>query len=113
MQELGQLTYNALPENDHQQINTFVWLGCAMHKDLNCFMGGCETFKTVWLAMGICGPAILPNKSNAATLQLLESQSPAEEATVGTSSSGAIRLASLAGLCFNHKNDETGHQDTY
>ena len=74
------------------------------------------TFKTIWLALGIHGLAILPNKSNAATLQLSEPQSnlsPTKESTVGASSGGAIMLASLSGLCFNHKDDETGHQDTY
>ena len=101
-------------------MDTFVWLGCAMHKDLNCVKGRCETFKTVWSTLGVPGPALLPNKSNAATLQLLEQQedpvsdsAQAEEAAAAALSGGAVRLASLAGLCFNHKDDETGQQDLY
>jgi hypothetical protein len=115
--ELGRSTYMSLPEGDRREIDAFVWLGCAMHKDLNCVKGGCETFKTIWSTLGVPGPALLPNKSNATTLQLLEPEepgsSPAEEAATAASSGGAVRLAALAGLCFNHKDDETGHQDLY
>ena len=120
VQELGRSIYTSLSESDRRQMDAFVWLGCAMHKDLNCVKGGCKTFKTVWSTLGIPGPALLPNKSNAATLQLLEQQedsvsdsAQAEEVAAAASSGGTVRLASLAGLCFNHKDDETGQQDLY
>ena len=114
--DLGQSIYDNLPEGDCWQINTFVWLGCMMHKDLNCVKGGCETFQTTWSTLSVHGPALLPNKSNVSTLQLLTSEpdlSPAGDTAAGALGGRVVKLASLLGLCFNHKDDETGQQDSY
>ena len=40
--ELGRSTYTSLPEGDRREIDAFVWLGCAMHKDLNCVKGAAD-----------------------------------------------------------------------
>ena len=82
-----------------------------MHKELNAVKGGNTAMMAWWQDQdpSIPGPCLLANKDNAATLHdiLLEddlsSLNSAERRALDVSAAGAVKLASLAGALFNHK----------
>ncbi|KAH8094872.1 hypothetical protein BXZ70DRAFT_1009820 [Cristinia sonorae] len=82
-----------------------------MHKDLNAVKGGNEAMMRMWKENGWTGPVALPNRDNAVALRSVAataSKAHAEKAT----EAGAVKLTSLAGAIFNHKDDKKGQQDT-
>jgi len=38
--QLEHKAYSQLPEDEKCKVDFFIWVGCAMHKDLNCVKGG-------------------------------------------------------------------------
>jgi hypothetical protein len=114
--EIGAEMYSQLEETEKQKVDLFVWTGCAMHKDLNCVKGGNEAMMKWWEMNNIQGPILLANRDNAAVIQQaenIEEPTVAEQRALESSKCGGVKLASLAGLLFNHKDDKVGQQDTY
>ncbi|KAJ7176165.1 hypothetical protein C8R43DRAFT_872843, partial [Mycena crocata] len=89
----------------------FIWGGCCMHKNLNVFKGAVLAMQQFWIDKGLPGPLKMFNRDNSAAFTLGEGTSAAtraEERTCG----GAIKVASLAGAIFRHKDRKRGQQDT-
>ena len=87
-----------------------------MHKDLNCVKGENAEIMSWWGKNGVPGPILLANKNNAAVLKQTEDENDftvAEQRAHDISSGGGVKLASLAGMIFNNKNDKVGQQDIY
>ncbi|TFK82844.1 hypothetical protein K466DRAFT_499535, partial [Polyporus arcularius HHB13444] len=125
---LGKDLFGALPDTERRPLQLFLRLGCAMHKDLNSFKGGNTAMMAEWGIRGLTPPILLANKDNAATLRdvdtealaaLLPAEMPldglsaAELRALQTSARGGVKLVSLAGAIFNHKDDKKGQQDSY
>jgi hypothetical protein len=114
--KLGQEAYSTLPEDEKHRADFFIWVGCAMHKDLNCVKGGNSEMTAWWNENDEPGPILLANKDNAAVLEQAEDPddyNAAEQRAHDVSSSGGVKLAGLAGLIFNNKNDKIGQQDVH
>ncbi|CDO76930.1 hypothetical protein BN946_scf185006.g12 [Trametes cinnabarina] len=125
--ELGRTLYERLPTEERRPLDLFMRLGCAMHKDLNSVKGGNSTMTAVWAGLHTAPPVLLANKENASILQdvdldvlaaassLLSTEdlTAAELRALESSTRGGVKLASLAGALFNHKDDKKGHHDTY
>lgn len=114
--KLGQEAYSKLPENEKRQADFFIWVGCAMHKDLNCVKGGNAEMSAWWSENDVPGPLLLANKDNAAVLEQAEDEddyTTAEQRAHDVSSGGGVKLAGLAGMIFNNKNDKLGQQDVH
>jgi hypothetical protein len=114
--KLGSEAYSHLPEDEKHKAEFFVWVGCAMHKDLNCVKAGNTEMMAWWDQNEISGPILLANKDNAAVLDQVDDEddyTATEQRAHDVSSGGGVKLASLAGMIFNNKNDKVGQQDTY
>jgi hypothetical protein len=61
-----------LSEDERKKAETFIWVGCAMHKDLNCVKGGNAKMMEWWDENDVTGPILLANKDNAAVLEQAE-----------------------------------------
>jgi len=111
--KLGHDAYANLPNEEKQKFDLFVRTGCAMHKDLNCFKGGSAAMADWWSENSVAGPILLANKDNAAVLEQAddaEEYGAVEQRAHDVSSGGGVKLASLAGMIFNNKNDKVGQQ---
>jgi hypothetical protein len=87
-----------------------------MHRDLNCVKGGNAEMTTWWDENNVTGPILLANKDNAAVLKQADDSddfTSAEQRAYDVLSGGGIKLASLAGMLYNNKNDKIGQQDMY
>ena len=114
--KLGCEVYSQLEPEERHQVDFFIWVGCAMHKDLNCIKGGNVEMMSWWGKNGVPGPILLANKNNATVLEQAEDEDDftvAEQIAHDISSGGGVKLASLAGMIFNNKNDKVGQQDIY
>jgi hypothetical protein len=114
--KLGHEAYANLSDDEKHKADFFIWVGCAMHKDLNCVKGGNEEMSAWWDENDVQGPVLLANKDNAAVLEQAEDAedyTAAEQRAYSASSGGGVKLASLAGMIFNNKNDKVGQQDMH
>jgi len=114
--KLGHEAYSHLPDEEKRKADFFIWVGCAMHKDLNCIKGGNQEMSHWWEKNNVPGPILLANKDNAVLLEQTEDRddyTPAEQRAHDISSGGGVKLASLAGMLFNNKNDKLGQQDMH
>lgn len=114
--KLGCKAYTQLPEDEKKKADSFIWVGCAMHKDMNCFKGGNEAMKNWWLENDILGPLLLANKDNAAVLEQAEDAddyTAIEQRAYDNSSGGGVKLTNLAGMVFNNKSDKIGQHDVH
>jgi hypothetical protein len=114
--KLGCEAYSQLSDEEKHTADFFIWVGCGMHKDLNCIKGGNATMICWWEENDVPGPVLLANKDNAAVLNQIEDeddQNPAHQRALDLSSGGGVKLASLAGMLFNNKNDKIGQQDIH
>lgn len=111
--KLGEAEMAKLPDNEKKHMTTILFGGCMGHKDLNAFKYGVAAMNTAWPADA--RPVLLANKANSATIEL--GQNPADSdavrQAVDASSFGGVKLASLAGALFRHKNDITGYQEIH
>ncbi|TFK51627.1 hypothetical protein OE88DRAFT_1734680 [Heliocybe sulcata] len=114
---LGAAAYAALSEVEKFKINRFIWLGCCMHKELNSVKGGNAAMIAWWVQNGVPGPVLLLNKFNAANLPHILSPSssltPAEKLAFNSSTCGGVKITTLLGSEFKHKDDKKGQQATY
>ncbi|KAF8066031.1 hypothetical protein FPV67DRAFT_1417864 [Lyophyllum atratum] len=108
--EVGQKDYDALADADKRSVDFFVWAGCCMHKELNSVKGGNVAMMAWWGQNNVTGPVKLMNRDNAAASQLGNLVVKSRAADV--SQAGGVKLTSLAGAIFKHKDDKKGQQDT-
>jgi len=110
-QRIGEEEFQKFLEEEKASIDLFLWVGCCMHKELNTFKGGCKGLGEYWISKGIQGPVKLMNKDNNAAAELgnEETKQHAEENSTG----GAVKLATLAGSLWRHKDKKKGQQDSY
>ncbi|KAJ7241045.1 hypothetical protein B0H12DRAFT_1221612 [Mycena haematopus] len=90
-----------------------VWCGCCMHKEMNSVKGGVEGMKLFWESIGGPAPIKLMNKANDAAVAKSQKGSAASENALEVSEGGAVKLTSLLGALFKHKDDKRGQQDTF
>jgi hypothetical protein len=108
--------YGNLPATEKCLLDFYLWAGCGMHKDLNCVKGGNAAMQRWWADNGVSGPFLLANKDNAAILDHADDSDDydaVEQQAVDKSSGGGVKLASLAGMVFNNKNDKVVQQNVH
>ncbi|KAF8594395.1 hypothetical protein BDV93DRAFT_421418, partial [Ceratobasidium sp. AG-I] len=114
---LGEAAFNQSSLVLQHDMTCVVRSGCCMHKDMNALKGGTSAMSTFWKEnKALPQPVTLFNKDNDATISLADSStevSLAERRAISVSEAGAIKLCSLAGAAFNHKDDKKGHQDSH
>ncbi|KAH9894908.1 hypothetical protein C8Q73DRAFT_645769 [Cubamyces lactineus] len=124
---LGESLHKELPLDKKRSLDLFLRLGCAMHKDLNSVKGGNAAMMQEWTHLGHAPPVLLANKENtsalrevdlellttASSLISVDNLSAAELQALESSTRGGVKLTSLAGALFNHKDDKKGYHDTY
>lgn len=81
-----------------------------MHKEMNSVKGGNAALVAWWVEAGLLGPMKLMNKDNVAAAAAGPSQAcnRAEDVL----QAGGVKLVSLVGAIFHHKDDKKGQQDT-
>ncbi|KAH6912232.1 hypothetical protein BKA70DRAFT_1535548 [Coprinopsis sp. MPI-PUGE-AT-0042] len=113
-QAFGEKHWAGLSVDERAKAALFLWIGCCMHKEMNSVKGGVKALMEFWKGLagaGVVGPVKLMNKDNDAAASLGNSQAQARANEI--SEGGAVKLTSLAGAVFNHKDDKKGQQDTY
>ncbi|KAJ7577601.1 hypothetical protein C8J56DRAFT_1060765 [Mycena floridula] len=107
---VGREALTELSDAEKSVIDFFTWVGCCMHKGMNSVKGSTAAMAKYWKDNKLTGPIKLMNKDNKAATQL--GQSAAADRVVEMSQGGAVKLTSLAGAAFNHKDDKKGQHDT-
>ncbi|KAF8148860.1 hypothetical protein B0H34DRAFT_802746 [Crassisporium funariophilum] len=117
---LGMKEYESLPCDKKRIINLFIWAGCCMHKDQNCFEAGNAAMMAYWGTSGHTSPVILANKHNTMLLcQILDPSKPdrplseAELTAMQASTCGGAKTTAIAGAILNNKDDKKGQGDTH
>ncbi|KAH7917630.1 hypothetical protein BV22DRAFT_1026042 [Leucogyrophana mollusca] len=118
---LGQGVYSVLTEEQKRELDFCVRGGCCMHKELNSVKRGNTAMMSHWAEIRVEPPVLLANRDNSVTLQNTQSSRPdhdgtltaAEQRALNVSARGGVKVCSLAGAIFNHKDDKKGQQDTY
>ena len=108
--DLGKNAFAGLSAEEQREIDCLVWAGYCMHEEMNSVKGGYAAMVAWWIGMGLPGPIKLMNKANAAAAQA--GPGPAQNQAVDASQSGGVKLTSLAGAVFHHKDNKKGQQDT-
>ncbi len=109
--ELREAEFAILDDSQKKDIDLLIWAGCCMHKKMNAFKGGCTHMSRWWEENGISGPIKMYNRDNAAAADLGAGTTAAKRAEEHTQG-GAIKVSSLAGAVFCHKDRKHGQQDT-
>ena len=81
-----------------------------MYKEMNSVKGGNTALVAWWVEAGLLGLIKLMNKDNVATAAA--SPSRACDRVEDVSQARGVKLASLAGAIFHHKDNKKGQQDT-
>jgi len=114
--QLGIEAYEDLPEDEQDDLMQFIWVGCAMHKDMNAMKGGNKAMMAWWEETGNTPPIILANRDNAAVLDdAPEDESEfieVERHAFDNSTCGGVKTTSIAGALFNDKDTKKGQQYT-
>lgn len=117
MHQLGSEEFSKNPPSLQLDMSCLVRGGCCMHKDMNASKGGASAMLTFWKEnKQLPQPTTLFNKDNDAAVYFASTSvetSLAEQRAVSVSEAGAIKLCSLAGAAFNHKDDKKGHQHSH
>ncbi|KAF9552336.1 hypothetical protein CPC08DRAFT_698685 [Agrocybe pediades] len=118
IREVGRQVFKTLPKDHQNKLQSFVRVGCCMHKDLNCFKGGDKSLQGMWGAEQATPPILLANKDNAAVLAnrtpgTKSAPSSAELRAEQVSKRGGSHAAMLGGLICRNKDKKKGQQDTY
>ncbi|KAJ7614884.1 hypothetical protein FB45DRAFT_758123, partial [Roridomyces roridus] len=118
-QDIGEREFAKLTPEQKSDIDLSLWAGCCMHKELNAFKGGVNAMAEFWwdilFKMGLqshidLGPCKLYNRDNAASAKAAGTD--AAMRAEGVSFGGAIKLVSLCGAIFRHKDRKRGQQDS-
>ncbi|KAF8601835.1 hypothetical protein BDV93DRAFT_445204 [Ceratobasidium sp. AG-I] len=99
----GELEFNELDQTVQDDVSFFGRTGCCMHKELNAVKGGASAMAAAWKSLGTSAPIALQNKFEA---------SKPSYSSLDNAPRGAIKLTSLAGAIFNHRDDKKGYQVT-
>ncbi|KAJ3973309.1 hypothetical protein EV361DRAFT_843701 [Lentinula raphanica] len=111
VRDIGEAEFQKLTNTEKSEVDLFLWAGCCMHKEMNAFKGGCIGFDEFWNENPeFNSPIPLPNRDNAAAIRLGAGTAAASRAQVRTER-GAVKLATLAGMIFRHKDRKRGQQD--
>ncbi|KAJ3925677.1 MAG: hypothetical protein NXY57DRAFT_967425 [Lentinula lateritia] len=112
IRDIGEMEFEKLTEAEKAEVDLILWAGCCMHKEMNTFKGGCIGLDEYWNGHpDLPPPILLPNRDNAAAIEKAPGTEAAER-TTARSERGAIKVASLAGAGFQHKDRKRGQQDT-
>ncbi|THU79225.1 hypothetical protein K435DRAFT_698291 [Dendrothele bispora CBS 962.96] len=111
VRDIGESEFEKLSEEKKADADFFLWAGCCMHKEMNSFKGGCVGMEQFWAANNLEGPKKMYNRDNAAAVQLAPSTDASRRANEITKG-GAVKVASLCGAVFRHKDRKRGAQDT-
>jgi hypothetical protein len=98
----GQEEFDKLSDQERQDVDLFIWGGVCKDAILS--------MQWWWAENGLPGPVKLYNRDNAAAVSLAEGTGAAARAEEH-SAGGAIKVASLAGAVFRHKDHKCGQQD--
>ncbi|KAF8892405.1 hypothetical protein CPB85DRAFT_1482410 [Mucidula mucida] len=109
----GQKEWVNLSAEQRMEAEALVWCGCCMHKEMNSVKGGVRAMTLFWESIGGPGPIKLMNKANSAAAANSAKGSAAETHAAEVSEGGAVKLTSLVGAVFNHKDDKKGQQETF
>ena len=82
-----------------------------MHKKLNSVKGVAAALALFWKENGLVPPMLLMNRDNAAAAA--SGPSSAKNRAAEVSQGGGVKLTSLAGALFRHKDEKKGQQDTF
>ncbi|KAJ7478520.1 hypothetical protein FB451DRAFT_1131708 [Mycena latifolia] len=102
--QVGKDVFNAMSPEQQRAADLFIWAGCCMHKELNAVKGGNAAMIASYI--GHDRPIPLMNKDNKAAAAGGSSSAKARAETV--SEGGGVKLTSLAGMLFNHKDKKKG-----
>ncbi|KAJ7251477.1 hypothetical protein B0H12DRAFT_1185276 [Mycena haematopus] len=109
----GETEWKDLSPEERLEKETLVWCGCCMHKEMNSVKGGVQAMKLFWESIGGPAPVKLMNKANDAAAANSAPGSKASDHALDASEGGAVKVTSLLGALFNHKDDKKGQQDTF
>ncbi|KAJ7804447.1 hypothetical protein B0H14DRAFT_3486189 [Mycena olivaceomarginata] len=109
----GENDWKDLTPEEQLEKQFLVWCGCCMHKEMNSVKGGVQAMKLFCQTIGGPEPVKLMNKANAAAASNSAPGSQASEHANDVSDGGAVKVTSLLGALFNHKDDKKGQQDTF
>ncbi|KAJ7167103.1 hypothetical protein C8R46DRAFT_1219483 [Mycena filopes] len=113
--KLGTQEFESMTEDQQNNACTHVFGGCCCHKDLNVVRYGVVAIQKLYASLpDLPPPVLLANKANSAIIELSKDpDSAALQNAVDSSSRGAVKLTSLMGSLFRHKDGERGYQDKY
>lgn len=101
--QFGEKEFQKLDRDSQFDVDFVAWTGCCMHKELNAVKGGVSAMATAWESLGTKPPVVLKNKFEVTTLTTN---------TQDKTTRGAIKLTSLAGALFNHRDNKRGYHTT-
>ncbi|KDQ06229.1 hypothetical protein BOTBODRAFT_121805 [Botryobasidium botryosum FD-172 SS1] len=107
---IGQDRIDAMTPAERKYIALFLWGGCSMHKEMNSVKGGSAAMAAYWKEKGLVGPLKLVNKDNRSAAA--SGSQATQDTIIEEAQGGAIKLCSLAGAVFAHKDKKKGQQDT-
>ncbi|KAE9403433.1 hypothetical protein BT96DRAFT_1080676 [Gymnopus androsaceus JB14] len=96
--------FDKLSPEEKDNVDLFLW-------EMNVFKGGVMAMEGWWSENNVKPPVSLPNCDNDATAILAPGTSAADCAHK-KSKAGAVKVVSLAGAIFHHKDQKCGQQDT-
>ena len=106
---LGERAYQRLSPEEKEEIDFWVYSGCAMHKDLNAAKGGADGMAKSWEKEGRTPPISLMSKAAQATAT--ESGSTPKKGKGGRQPErGGPKVTGLLGALVKNKNPNKGHQ---
>ncbi|KAJ7200031.1 hypothetical protein GGX14DRAFT_572464 [Mycena pura] len=109
VRDLGDEAFSKLSDEEKSDIDLFLWAGCCMHKEMNAFKGGVHGMAEFWRQCN------LQRDSITATTQphyIKAVGTAASERAEDVSTGGAVKLVSLCGAVFRHKDRKRGQQDS-
>jgi hypothetical protein len=114
LMSLGELEYSSLTEEQHRELDFFVWVGCGCHKNTNTVLGGHIAAIKLWKENGLPGPILLANKDNTTVLCTLDSNTEptaVHKHALQSSTCGGIKATDIASAIFRNKDQKKGQQD--
>ena len=108
---LGERAYQQLSPEEKEEVDYWVWSGCAMHKDLNAMKGGVARMSSWWAEFGDgTAPVAMMSKFKAIAAK---SGAVPEEDLVGPGDRGGAKLTNLLGSLVKHRETKKGHQERF
>jgi len=107
---VGEDKLDTMTPEERRHVALFIWGGCCMHKEMNSVKGGNTRMMAFWAQNGLVAPMKLYNRDNSAAASLGGSEARTRAAEV--SQAGGVKLTSLAGAVFAHKDKKKGQQDS-